>query len=573
MSKKNKKYQELFDEMIEAMLLEEESNPPQGISFSWDDYGIEEAFEADEAYIPTHQPEKELTSSGVHNYSEDISEEDFDDLFDLYCGEKTPRKKDDGLLKAFHNMEQGENHLVEESHSAIQSQANRLSLPKKQESKKNDLYGMEKTLLDCVKIIRHDGGVYYFNGKCYTAIRNDMDLLELVRSRVSTTAFAVGSVKCFQDLLTFLKTDPALIPNHYDEKLKKANRLISLRNGILNIHTLELLDFDSKHLVFHNIDARWTDQYPNTFLNFLYESCQDEEVVKLTTEVIGYLLAGSIFAKKFFVIGTARDSGKSTLAELIVKLVGEDQMISVEPNKLHERFALGSSRGKILGVSMDIPKGKLCPAAVSKIKAISGLDYTSLEQKYAPMEFSRSNLRFLLGTNFPITLGTNEDDVDEAFWERLVAIPFTHTIDPAKKDVNLGSRLWEERDAIVSFCLRSYRDVYERGYVFSYCQASEEMKASWRYGNALSCYSFSAFWADYVEITESPKDGVFTQDLHEAYVQYCRARGLEFIYHSDMVRWIDANYGSQIGERDRFRMGSPVARWGYHGIKLHYQGD
>ena len=57
---------------------------------------------------------------------------------------------------------------------------------KKLEAKKMDLFAMEQEILKNVKLIRHDGGVYYFNGKCYSAIRNDMDLLELVRRKVST---------------------------------------------------------------------------------------------------------------------------------------------------------------------------------------------------------------------------------------------------------------------------------------------------------------------------------------------------------------------------------------------------
>lgn len=445
---------------------------------------------------------------------------------------------------------------------------------KKSEAKKMDLFAMEQEILKNVKLIRHDGGVYYFNGKCYSAIRNDMDLLELVRRKVSTTGFSTGSMKCFQDLLTFIKTDPGLTPNNYEDKLEKARKFISLKNGVLNIHKLELQDFDDRHLLFHNIDANWTDEYPHTFMKFLQESCRDEDVVKLTTEVIGYLLSGSNLAKKFFIVGTAKDSGKTTLAELIVRLLGEDLIISIEANKLHERFALGSSRGKVLGVSMDLPKGKLSSAAVSKIKAISGLDHTSLEQKYAPVEFTRSSLRFLFGTNYPVTIVASDGDGDDAFWERLIVLPFSHSVDPLKKDVNLGTRLWGERDAIVSLCLRNYRDVYERDYVFSYCQASEDMKTRWRRGGEASYRGFESFFEDYVEITNDPNGGEFSLDLYEAYLDYCRSREIEPITRTDMLNWIDSNYGSVLGKRDRFRMGgNPVARYGYHNMKLHYEAE
>ena len=42
----------------------------------------------------------------------------------------------------------------------------------------------------------------------------------------------------------------------------------------------------------------------------------------------------------------------------------------------------------------------------------------------------------------------------------------------------------------------------------------------------------------------------------------------------DMLPWIDSNHGAVLGERDRFRKGgNPVARYGYHNMKLHYEAE
>ena len=447
---------------------------------------------------------------------------------------------------------------------------------KKTEGKKMDLFAMEQEILKHVKLIRHDGGIYYFNGKCYSAIKNDMDLLELVRRKVSTSAFSAATTKQFTDLMMFFKTHPSLIPNMYEERLEKAKKLVALKNGVLDVKKLELSDFDERNLIFHSIDANWSDEEPSTFLNFLRQSCQyDEEVVRLTLEMMGYLLCGSAgnAAKKFFVIGTAPDSGKSTLATLLSMLIGEEYTISIEPNRLHERFSLGSSRGKILDVAMDIPNGKLCAAAVSKIKAISGSDSISIEEKYQRIEHTKSSIRFLFGTNFPIKLGSS-DGSDDAFWNRMIVVPFMRSVPEHEKDIDLLDKLWAERDQIVSLCLRNYRTVFVREFKFSYCRASEEMKASWRRGGEVSYHTFASFWSDYVEITNDPKGGEFTQDLYDAYVDYCQSREIEPITHNDMLPWIDSNHGAVLGERDRFRKGgNPVARYGYHNMKLHYEAD
>ena len=368
----------------------------------------------------------------------------------------------------------------------------------------------------------------------------------------------------------FLKTDPELIPNNYEKKLEKAKRLVALNNGVLDISTLELLDFDPKYLLFHHIDASWTKyQYPKVFLKFLRQSCNyDEEVVRLTAEVIGYLISGSNQAKAFFVIGTAPDSGKSTLASLIAKLLGEEYTCSIEPNKLHERFSLGSTRGKILNMAMDIPQGRLCSAAVSKIKAITGQDSISIEEKYMRMEHTVSSLRFLFGTNHPISL-LQSDAQDDAFWNRIQIIPFMRSVPPDEKDPTLLDKLWSERDAIVSFCLKSYQTVLNNGYVFSPCQASEDMKASWRLDD-ISTVSFANFWQDYVEVTGDPSDQIYSQVLYEKYSFYCQDRRIDPVYYTKMKEWIEAHTDPDMCVAKRLHRTAQNPRAGYCGIKVNY---
>lgn len=428
---------------------------------------------------------------------------------------------------------------------------------------------MEKEINDNATLIRHDGGLYYYTGKYYAAIRSDLELLELIRSKISSSAFAVTSTKPFQDLMMFLKTDPNLTPHNYQNKLMKARKLVALKNGVLNISTLELMDFDPKYLLFHIVDASWTScSYPKVFLKFIRQACDyNEEIVRLVTELVGYLLSGSNEAKVFAVIGTARDSGKSTLASLLTRLIGENFVCSVEPNKIHERFALGSTRGKILNMALDIPQGRLCPAAVSKIKAITGKDSISIEEKYMRLEHTVSSLRFLFGTNHPISLSSSSSD--DAFWGRMLVIPFLKSVRPEDKDPTLLDKLWEERDAIVSYCLKSYQTVLNNGFTFSHCQASLDMKESWRRDDA-SFVSFSKFWQDFVQVTGDFNDQIYSQTLYEKYSFFCQDHQIEPIYYTNMKEWIEHHTDSEMCIPKRLHHTGQNPRAGYCGIKVHY---
>lgn len=99
---------------------------------------------------------------------------------------------------------------------------------------------MATKILAKLTIIRHDGCLYYYNGRCYQIIRDQEDLLELVRSEISHDAFARVSLKCFPDLYTYIRTDKNLIPDDYKEKIRKAIYYIPFQNGVLNLRNMKL---------------------------------------------------------------------------------------------------------------------------------------------------------------------------------------------------------------------------------------------------------------------------------------------------------------------------------------------
>ena len=572
MSKKNKK-KGLWD-YLNTDCVESNNNDE---AMPWDEYQIfNESDEDDFQSVSDEDLFESRSAEHIPDDSQRVSDEDFlrlTDMFQKRTSEKKavqeenwsdiPFESDDSLFDLVQEK------VVEKNTSSKQNDAAPSTLfPKKKEGKKNTLHLMEKALLDEVTLISHDDGLYYFNGRCYSAIRDSTELLRLIRDKVSATAFEVGSLKPCQDLHPFLKSSPNLIPNNYEEKLEKAKKLIALKDGVLNVKNLEVKSFDPKYLLFHSIDASWTNEYPTKFMKFIRQSCQyDEEVVELTLEMVGYLLSGSNCGKVFFVIGMARDSGKSTLANLLKKLIGDEFVCAIAPQQLGERFIMGDTRGKILNLAMDIPKGKLSASVVSRLKSITGGDVITIEAKYMRPEATVSNLRFLLGTNYPVTIPKEDDD--DAFWQRMVVIPFTRTTPQEEKDPELLDKLWKERDAIVSHCLRKFKNVLDRGYQFSYCQASEDMKNSWRRDDA-SCYTFASFWTDYVTVTGDSEDEVFVQTLYDRYTMYCQDRGVEPIYYNKMREWIESHTDAALCRAKRIHKTGSNPRAGYGGIKLHY---
>lgn len=291
----------------------------------------------------------------------------------------------------------------------------------------------------------------------------------------------------------------------------------------------------------------------------------DRSIVRLTLEVMGYLMSSLNACKKFFVIGTAPDCGKSTLALLLKALIGEGFVVSIPPNNLGDRFALGSTRGKVLNLAMDIPNGKLNATAVSRLKNITGSDAITIEEKYMRQESTVSTLRFLFGPNYPITLPREDDD--DAFWERMVILPFMRSTPPSEIDRGLLDKLLNEKDDIVSLCLQHLHNVIRNNYTFSTCPRGEAMKQSWRRAE-FSTASMVYFWNNCIEVTADLRDTVYAAELHTAYIKYCADNDLDTVPYLQMIDWISRNTDPERCTKKRIhRTGNnPLA--GYAGIKI-----
>lgn len=378
---------------------------------------------------------------------------------------------------------------------------------------------LQTEVTDKVQMILHNNGLYYHNNRSYVAVKNYADLLLIIRSSVSSDAFGISNLRIIQSLYEYMKADKNLIPKDYEQKLKKAKKLVVLKNGVLDMDTLELKKHNPKYLKTFELNANWVDDELEVFNEFLRVSCQDDkQAIRRAKESLGYIFSGSNEGKVFFVIGIARDSGKSTLGIVIEHIIGRDYISAIPPEKLGDRFALGSNRGKILNIAMDVPGGKLNANVVSMIKSITGNDTITIEQKYMPTETIVSDSRFLFGTNYPIKISSNNDE--EAFWQRMILIPFTNTIDDSEKDNNLVEKLLLEKDAIVSSCLRAYKKVRDNNYRFSKCQLADDMLTEWKNGKT-SSYSFAAYWNDCVDVTGDYSHKIHAKILHEAYLEYC----------------------------------------------------
>ena len=195
---------------------------------------------------------------------------------------------------------------------------------------------------------------------------------------------------------------------------------ISLKNGILDIKKLQLQEHTTKIITRNKININYYEQKENkevdTIMNNL--AVNDKEVVTLLYEMIGYCLyRGMPFQKVFILVGNGAN-GKSTLLNMITKLLGEENVSHVDLKEIAgNRFGKSELYGKLANIADDCSSTYLEDTSV--MKRITGESYTSIEFKNQNSFSAKINTKMILSYN---TIPRMNDTTD-GLTRRLVIIP------------------------------------------------------------------------------------------------------------------------------------------------------
>lgn len=184
--------------------------------------------------------------------------------------------------------------------------------------------------------------------------------------------------------------------------------------------TLKLKSHTPDIITRNKIDINYYEQTKNdevdTIINNL--AVNDQEVIALLYEMIGYCLyRGMPFQKVFILVGNGAN-GKSTLLNMITKLLGEINVSHVDLKEIAgNRFGKSELYGKLANIADDCSSSYLEDTSV--MKRITGESYTSIEFKNQNSFSAKINTKMILSYN---TIPRMNDTTD-GLMRRLVIIP------------------------------------------------------------------------------------------------------------------------------------------------------
>lgn len=228
--------------------------------------------------------------------------------------------------------------------------------------------------------------------------------------------------KLFEQQL-YLNIEPEIF------ELPKWDKYLNVNNGVIDLSTGELLSHDSSFM-FNYVSP--VNYYQDKTYDYTLWETQLNETIKYYDEIkeylqilFGYLLVGGNRSKKALMFTGKKDSGKSSVINILSYIMGDGYwklvFNSVSRNRStgnDQNFDLADTRFKRI-VSVAEPDNKISYNA-SIIKDISGNEKINAAKKGKQAQIFRPTYKLVIASNFDL-IG---DILDDAFFNRFIIVPF-----------------------------------------------------------------------------------------------------------------------------------------------------
>lgn len=255
--------------------------------------------------------------------------------------------------------------------------------------------------------------MYYFDGRAYVS-NDDMikaKMIELI------PYLKVSNVKeVFENIKLKVLIRPEKLNTDY----------INVENGLLNVHTLELIPHSPTIFNINKLDVTFDPNAKCDMIDKFLDSIavKRQNYINLLCEMLGYVLIPDCrFQKAFILVGNG-SNGKSVFLDLIRSLIGEENCSSLALEDLQDKFRVAEIVGTLLNIGDDSGHNLLENTAVFK-KLVTGDSITVERKNQQPFKYSNTSKMIFAANSLPPTT-----DKSDGFFRRCIIIPFDNVFKP-----------------------------------------------------------------------------------------------------------------------------------------------
>jgi putative DNA primase/helicase len=247
---------------------------------------------------------------------------------------------------------------------------------------------------------------------------------------------------------------------------------------------------------------------------FLQEVVDSETDRQKLQEFAGYFLHHweMPYHKALFLVGPTA-SGKSTFLDAINAMLGEDTAASLTPQQMtSERFGGAELFNKWANIRNDIPAETV--ENTGAFKEIIGGDPIKAEEKYQDPFMFRPTAKHAFSANQLPDANTD----DEAFFRRILLVPFPETVPKAERDPMLDQKLQNELSGILNWALEGLQRLLANG-GFTGDRSPGRTRETWeKWGNSVDRFKKAAL--------ETGGEPIPKHKVYAAYLEYCRQESM-----------------------------------------------
>lgn len=322
----------------------------------------------------------------------------------------------------------------------------------------------------------------------------------------------------FQDLKTSLKN---ISISEFDTQ----EYLINFQDGILNLKDNSFIEHSPEYLMTIQIPAKYQEicscyEEPVNFHNYMNTLVDnDEECYTFLLEYLGLTISnicGYRTKKSLFLVGQG-DSGKSVIKRLAEEIVGENNISTIDLEKLHSQFGMSNLYQKRLAGCNDMSFSTI--GEMSEFKQITGGDKINCEFKHrSSFPYLYKGVLWFNCNKLPLFGG----DKGKWVYERIVPIECKNVIPKEKQDPLLFDKLWAEKNAIIKEALSYLKLLIADNFKFRIPTKAINFREEYKIENS----TLLSFIEECCEVNDTEEGVMCTlrnkkSDFKRAYYRYC----------------------------------------------------
>ena len=317
---------------------------------------------------------------------------------------------------------------------------------------------------------------------------------------------------------------------------EKPPNLISFKNGMLDLDTMELVPHDMGLFCVNQIPY---DYDPNArcpkWTKWLSEVVRMEDI-PFIQEWIGYNFFTAYPEVSFLILTGSGQNGKTIFMSTITRMFGDENVTSITLADLtYDNFTVAELHHKLANLSDDI--GSTVIRRAGKLKEVSSGSCITAQRKFGQPFMFRPYAKVTYACNEPPEIKDASDAIK--YRMKVVEFPFTFVKEPeegqlqARDRKEIEAELAVEMQGIINWAIEGLKRFLSKNGYFSASRSTEE---TWKFYQRKSKPVYS-FMEECLNVTDDENDKMTIEDMYSALKTWLSTNGIKLrVSRNKMIR-------------------------------------